>query len=612
MNDCGAFLQQQRTTLESKLADINKMFPTAEKAKLISAVEVSMLVVNCHVIRLVSSYMDSVNYIEHMLYTQLRSALGKVVQAQDFSDYMLFHNKKIFKPAYQPKPFCFAVRRPNHSPEGTITIDVNDGNSENPIYTTVAQPNSVRPMKFPISSSTSITYTGERYLHGWIDHQFEGKSQNGLSLKARTRQFSCFVVVVGTVVSLDQFEPTNAFLLQNQDELLVPLTLETLPTPKEFQDAIVSLSPEQQRFAKSIRSMQLSSTLFGLVILQIKPALEKVLKLPDDSLTKEIRLTQDLLKLFIEYQIPSDLLSFGGDSNLSNQEKVESVRRNVDAILVVIEDAVKEEAEEAKRAKQMEALKLLETESLDLLCRGSNVNTVRPQMKSKKDGATRHRRQAPMASPFGCASSSNGLETGGFASASAPTLTSPIPLSAPEPVTPEPPKPAQTQFQPKEHVEITPFVGLEEPDYTQIPFLLDDKFAALDVDHSLRPTIIKPDTNWVLKSRKNLLVEQKTSVLSAPELRVKTNQAFDLIDALSRSGNMVFEDAQFHVLIASTHRFDKSVVNTIIQDNVNPIEKVERSMLIVATTIHATTSEVLVKEEQIGAIKPYSAALFLK
>jgi hypothetical protein len=62
---------------------------------------------------------------------------------------------------------------------------------------------------------------------------------------------------------------------------------------------------------------------------QIKPQLEKLLNLKDDSLTKglekgkkilffidllcvEIRLTQSLLKLFIEYQIPSDLLTYSG------------------------------------------------------------------------------------------------------------------------------------------------------------------------------------------------------------------------------------------------------------------------------------------------------------
>jgi hypothetical protein len=36
------------------------------------------------------------------------------------------------------------------------------------------------------------------------------------------------------------------------------LEFDKIPTPKEFQDNIASLSPEQQRFAKAYRSMQLS------------------------------------------------------------------------------------------------------------------------------------------------------------------------------------------------------------------------------------------------------------------------------------------------------------------------------------------------------------------
>lgn len=41
------------------------------------------------------------------------------------------------------------------------------------------------------------------------------------------------------------------------------------------------------------------STLFGVCIIQIKPQMEKVLCLPPDSLTKEIKLTQVyFLKLF--------------------------------------------------------------------------------------------------------------------------------------------------------------------------------------------------------------------------------------------------------------------------------------------------------------------------
>merc|ERR1719456_704588 len=112
------------------------------------------------------------------------------------------------------------------------------------------------------------------------------------------------IVLAGRVVSASAFEPKYAAIVQNKDELTIPLELSTIPTPKEFKDAISSLSPEQQAFAKAFRSMQLESTLFGVLVVQIKPQLEKLLNLPEDSLTKEIKLTQDLMQLFIKYQIP--------------------------------------------------------------------------------------------------------------------------------------------------------------------------------------------------------------------------------------------------------------------------------------------------------------------
>lgn len=83
--------------------------------------------------------------------------------------------------------------------------------------------------------------------------------------------------------------------------------------------------------------MQLSSTLFALCTIQIKPQLEKVLNLVPDSLTKEIKLTQELMELFIEYQIPTDLLAFSWDSNHSTpSERIESVANSVKTMKVHI------------------------------------------------------------------------------------------------------------------------------------------------------------------------------------------------------------------------------------------------------------------------------------
>lgn len=142
--------------------------------------------------------------------------------------------------------------------------------------------------------------------------RFSEQTQSDLELSASARQFSSMMVMVGTISSATSFEPKHAAIVQNKDELTIPLELSTIPTPKEFKDATRSLSERQKAFAKMFREMQLASTLFGVLVVQIKPAIEQVLNLPPDSLTKEIRLTQDLMELFIDYQIPTDLLKHEG------------------------------------------------------------------------------------------------------------------------------------------------------------------------------------------------------------------------------------------------------------------------------------------------------------
>ena len=232
------------------------------------------------------------------------------------AQYMVFHNRRLFAPRFAPAPFVFAVRRSvSHSPEGTLSIEqagTTVRRSGAAAATSMGQPiatlcataagAAAPPMTFALSAATTVAFGGERHLHAWLDHRFGGDDATSasppLTLAVRARQFSSMIVLVGKIASASEFVPTHAAVVSNKDELKVPLAMSTLPTPGEFRDAIESLSPTQQRFAKAFRAMQLSSTLFGILVLQVKPQLERCLNLPDDSLTKQIRLTQQLMELF--------------------------------------------------------------------------------------------------------------------------------------------------------------------------------------------------------------------------------------------------------------------------------------------------------------------------
>ena len=60
-------------------------------------------------------------------------------------------------------------------------------------------------------------------------------------------------------------------------------------------------------------------------------------------------------------------------------------------------------------------------------------------------------------------------------------------------------------------------------------------------------------------------------------------------------------------LIAATHTFDQALLDTVIVKNVNPIEKLERSSLLLATTIHEAPAERLLRDEQQQRVFTYSA-----
>jgi len=139
------------------------------------------------------------------------------------------------------------------------------------------------------------------------------------------------------------------------------------------------------------------------------------------------------------------------------------------------------------------------------------------------------------------------------------------------------------------------------PDFTKLPEKLDCTFEKFSGDEKyggiIRSTTIKAGNRWKKKAQSSLLSPLLSSTLLSSQQRSEKDKAFDLLDALSRSGSLPISCAELHIVVTSTHCFEKSVVDTVISDNINPIEKIERSHLIIATIINETDEENLVRDK---------------
>ena len=242
--DVSLLLEEQCRSLAAKQENLTELFargePAGERkgkgkgtgkegAALISAVEAWLSVLAMHMSSLAEHYIESIEYIEHMLQSQLVAAIGKQVGPDDFAQFAAFHDTKLFRLEVQPSPFCYAIRRPEHFPDGILSIENSDGE---PIRTITRKLASQEPMSFPINAATSVEFLGDRYLHAWIVHSFAGESSaEEMKLVARARQFSSFLLLIGKITGPDSFAPEDAIILQNKDELLLPLLLRQLPSP---------------------------------------------------------------------------------------------------------------------------------------------------------------------------------------------------------------------------------------------------------------------------------------------------------------------------------------------------------------------------------------------
>jgi len=631
-NDVEVFLSEQCCSLDAAISGLNNTYPESTKhSVLVSSLEAKLYLLALHTKDIVKCYTNGMDFIESMLTNQLEAAIGTTIDRDNFFEYMSTALGKIlFKDVYVPTPFSFAVRQPGHSPEGAISIErFDDDGKAHPIITAACKvdgaPNSIG---MPINAATYVELTGSKYLHGWMNCRFGANSSHPRhQLTARARQFSSFMFVIGKMSGPDTFEPQEAIIISNKDELFLPLLLEELPTAKAFKDAISSLSPEQRRFAEAFRAMQLSSSVFGLLTIQLKPQLEALLGLSPRSLTKEVRLSEDLLSLFIDYQIPSDLLSYDGPDDLEAKEKVAIVKKNAQNVLGMIEGLKEKEIKE-QVAKADMAFEMKQAEyppdpesitfgSAPVPAGTSSANSL-SVMRAKRSA------RSAAVPPLAMAR----MAAGSCMPVPAPAMmgSAPVVLGSARAfqnnyddavafdmcMEDEAPTAAErhtssrsdsTSHLTSEHRQ-TNLVEAKLPtvtkgtDFTAIPKKLDRLYEEYDSDDALRATTIKVGECWNKKSQANLLSKMSESTINdQKEKSTMKAKAFDLLDALSRSGALPIACSELHVIVCSTYGFERSVVETVIRDNMNPIEKVETAFLLLNSTIRNIEPKMLLKDD---------------
>ena len=586
-NDCQALLLEHKRSLDEMFSKFSSM--TSGKL-LINSKTLKLSNLCHHLVRLSQYFHDGIYYIEQMLMNQLVAAIGKHLYRPDFCEYMDYHNRNTFRSdTCRIEGFSYAVRKDGKTPEGVLSV-VADYNNQ-PIQTVPRVIAHDPPMTFELNASAKVSFTGKKYIHGYVNYNFGSESETSLIMSVRARQFSCYAMLLGKIGGNDLFIPTESMIVRDKDDYRIPILLETIPTPKEFKERIESLSPEQRRFAKSYREMQLAGTLFGIVIIQIKPQLEKVLNLPPNSLTKEIQLTQHLLALFIEYQIPSDLLSYeaetdtewvdiSSDSPNQTSNKLKAVKEHVLAVKSIINDAKKEEILEAQQRRQVEA-------AVEELAVFEECEKKIAAPCKKKRMSLRRGKASPVSSCNTITSSNNTNNNNN----NTPDSTS-----------------ATNSGESPRATETT--TTSEDFSINTLPSRLEARMESFDIYNSLRPTQLKVSEIWEKKHFPSLLGGEQTLVMNSEQKKVHHNQCFDLLDALTKSGAIPIEDAELHVILPSSHCFSNSLMETVYKNNINPITQVENSILILASTILDRSPSLLVNPDQLNRIKEQSPELF--
>jgi len=595
------------------------------------------------------TYVNHVNYVEEVHRKQIFAALGKELSLSDITACMRDIYKRKFSENKQPVPFSYCIRNNQNrkhlkSSIGFLSILEKETNQH--IYMLPGGKEETT-ITMKISASIQIAMQSYRRVHGWLRHVFSEDTESYV-LQANVKQYGSFILLLGTLLEDNQIDCKCACVLHHGQQLEIPLSTTDLPTAKEFSRAISSISEEQQEFSRLFRSMQLEGSLFVVGTIPIQPQLEKVLNLPECSLSKRFELQEQIIGLFVDHQIPGDILRFDGETDLSTEDKIQQVSYNVHTILELVASEVKQEEEQKQEQKLasrellenfqcklsstsmrlerthqlaleteligMSTLQLLETQQQQLLDQDARLNEIGKsvsrmrniscsisaeldyhsdllQLPQEIPSAPGHSKKVSLLGKLFAQHEEHKYHTGPIKQESTGVVNEENieednkeednPINSEHPATSE----VHSSIDQHEHSHVN--LIQTQQDVFEMRRILENTFESDDVTaDAVHSCIIKTSIPWKLSKRGAIDGDDTIAhELQEEEIKSETSRALDLLDLLSRSGTLSLSHVDHHVIMGKSHWFEHSIMETLVQQNLNPLSCLERSAVIFSETL---------------------------
>eukprot|EP01060_Flectonema_neradi_P001170 TRINITY_DN1069_c1_g1_i6.p1 TRINITY_DN1069_c1_g1~~TRINITY_DN1069_c1_g1_i6.p1 ORF type:complete len:944 (+),score=222.58 TRINITY_DN1069_c1_g1_i6:428-3259(+) len=125
-------------------------------------------------------------------------------------------------------------------------------------------------------------------------------------------------------------------------------------------------------------------------------------------------------------------------------------------------------------------------------------------------------------------------------------------------------------------------------DFSKIPSILEQKFSSTtETAAALRPVTLKTGDCWSKLAFSSILDSRgEVASLSGLSLKSEKEAAFNLLDALTKSGTVAVKEVSVSILFGFSHSWAESILKTVAKRNRNPLEIAANTALELARTLH--------------------------